>query len=431
MKKTRYLLFGGICSLFLFLSLALLKVDAQAATMRTSMLDLEKATADLKDDEEGWSWDYDTKTLTLCDVDIETEDEYAIQLPRTSCTIIVNGQNTLQGDYAAISCVVGPLYSDDDVGKLTVTGGGTLNMKSGIKGFQYYGEMLVKDVNLLYTGGWTFSFIRKLTLDNSYVCATGTNSYYDETYSLIGVRDEKGNEASLTLKNCYVEQGGGKIIYNKATSFIGTRLTVGSKKIIIKPGTLSKSTKISAVSTKTLKYSKDFTIIKLYWSVPKYSSGTFTVWRSTKKASGYKKIATVHRPYFKDTKRAFRKTYYYKIKAYRIGNSDITSRSAYKKIMANLKPVQEFSYLWYATKDKMTWDKVYGAQGYKIYRATSEKGTYRLIKTITKGSTTSYTAKRPNSKRKYYYKIRAYRKKNKKTYYTSYTYGYEDDPDGA
>ncbi|MGN0527693.1 MAG: hypothetical protein ACI4IE_01065 [Eubacterium sp.] len=62
----------------------------------------------------------------------------------------------------------------------------------------------------------------------------------------------------------------------------------------------------------------------------------------------------------------------------------------------------------------LSWNKVSGATGYKIYRATSKNGTYKLIKTISSGSTTSYKNTKLTSKKTYYYKITAIYSKNSK-----------------
>ena len=46
--------------------------------------------------------------------------------------------------------------------------------------------------------------------------------------------------------------------------------------------------------------------------------------------------------------------------------------------------------------------------GYKIYRATSKNGKYKVVKKLTKNSTLSWTDKTVKTGKKYYYKIRAY-----------------------
>ena len=62
------------------------------------------------------------------------------------------------------------------------------------------------------------------------------------------------------------------------------------------------------------------------------------------------------------------------------------------------------------------WGKVSKATGYQVYRATSKNGNYKRIATTTK---TSYTDKSAKGGRKYYYKVRTYRKTGGKNYYSS------------
>ena len=51
---------------------------------------------------------------------------------------------------------------------------------------------------------------------------------------------------------------------------------------------------------------------------------------------------------------------------------------------------------------KVSWEKVDGAQEYKVYRATSKDGTYKLLKTTTG---TSFTNTSVTSGKTYYYKV--------------------------
>jgi len=58
------------------------------------------------------------------------------------------------------------------------------------------------------------------------------------------------------------------------------------------------------------------------------------------------------------------------------------------------------------------WNKVSNATGYKIYRATSKIGTYKLVKTVKGNSTTSYTQKGLTKGKNYYYKVQPYNTTN-------------------
>lgn len=73
------------------------------------------------------------------------------------------------------------------------------------------------------------------------------------------------------------------------------------------------------------------------------------------------------------------------------------------------------------TKIKVSWNKIEGIDGYKIYRATSKSGKYKLIKTITKPTTTSFINSYRTFNKPYYYKLRGYNKINGKTVYTKYS----------
>jgi hypothetical protein len=65
-----------------------------------------------------------------------------------------------------------------------------------------------------------------------------------------------------------------------------------------------------------------------------------------------------------------------------------------------------------ASNINLTWQKVAGADGYKIFRSTKKSSAYVKIKTVTKGNLSSFTNKRLKSGTVYYYKICAYRKIN-------------------
>ena len=70
---------------------------------------------------------------------------------------------------------------------------------------------------------------------------------------------------------------------------------------------------------------------------------------------------------------------------------------------------------------KVSWNKVSGATGYVVYRATSYDGEYKKVKTITKGTTLSWTDTKKTNGTTYFYKVRAYRTVNKKNYYGGYS----------
>lgn len=60
-------------------------------------------------------------------------------------------------------------------------------------------------------------------------------------------------------------------------------------------------------------------------------------------------------------------------------------------------------------KIKLSWKKVAGATGYRLYRATTKAGTYSLIKTVKSNTVLTYTDAGLVCGKKYYYQITAYR----------------------
>ncbi|MBR6798506.1 MAG: fibronectin type III domain-containing protein, partial [Firmicutes bacterium] len=61
-----------------------------------------------------------------------------------------------------------------------------------------------------------------------------------------------------------------------------------------------------------------------------------------------------------------------------------------------------------STSISLTWDAVEGAEGYRIYRASTENGTYGLLKELEGGEISSYKDEGIPTGDKYYYKITAY-----------------------
>ncbi len=136
----------------------------------------------------------------------------------------------------------------------------------------------------------------------------------------------------------------------------------------------------------------------------------YVVYRSTKKSSGFKKVATVKKDAsrsFKDTGLTTGKTYYYKVRA--CAGSTYTETAVKGKKAAPKKAVVSKVKSTASTTLKVTWKKVGGANGYRIYRSTKKNGTYKQIATIKKKSILSYKDTGRTTNKTYYYKVRAYR----------------------
>lgn len=71
------------------------------------------------------------------------------------------------------------------------------------------------------------------------------------------------------------------------------------------------------------------------------------------------------------------------------------------------------------TTQKITWKKLKNVSGYQIYYKKSD-GSYKKLATVGK-SKCSYVIKNLNTNTKYFYKVRAYKKVNKKTKYGNFS----------
>lgn len=192
------------------------------------------------------------------------------------------------------------------------------------------------------------------------------------------------------------------------------------------PWTATKKAKpLPQKPTVTASY-KNYSTATVKWNRISGASG-YTIYRSTSKNGSYKKIATIKKAgttSYTDSKLTTGKTYYYKVKAYRkvsgkalySGYSDIAS----VKITLKAPVISSVTANDYRTLT-VKWKKVSGANGYIVYRSTSQNGTYKKIATVKSGSILSYKNSGVTTGKKYYYKIKAYRTVNKKKVTSGYS----------
>ena len=163
---------------------------------------------------------------------------------------------------------------------------------------------------------------------------------------------------------------------------------------------------------------------KLSWNKVTGSSG-YEVLRATSKTGTYKSVKTItsgSTVSYTDKSLATGTTYYYKVRAYRTVDKKKVY-SSYSSVVS-AKPVLKTPSVKLTSGSKkatIKWEKISGASGYEVYRATSKSGKYSKIKTITKNSTVSYVNSSLTKNKTYYYKIRAYRTVNGKKIYSSYS----------
>ena len=163
---------------------------------------------------------------------------------------------------------------------------------------------------------------------------------------------------------------------------------------------------------------------KLSWNKVTGSSG-YEVLRATSKTGTYKSVKTItsgSTVSYTDKSLATGTTYYYKVRAYKTVDKKKVY-SSYSSVVS-AKPVLKTPSVKLTSGSKkatIKWEKISGASGYEVYRATSKSGKYSKIKTITKNSTVSYVNSSLTKNKTYYYKVRAYRTVNGKKIYSSYS----------
>lgn len=162
--------------------------------------------------------------------------------------------------------------------------------------------------------------------------------------------------------------------------------------------------------------------VKVSWNKISGASN-YRVWRATSENGDYKLLKQVeggNTRSYTDSTCTLGQQYYYKVFARGTASNGKFIRSSGSKPVAakSVLPAPSFSVtsVDYRT-NKVSWKKVSGASGYRIYRSTSRNGKYSKVKTITSSSTTSWKNTGLKAGKAYYYKIRAYRTISGKRHY--------------
>ena len=174
------------------------------------------------------------------------------------------------------------------------------------------------------------------------------------------------------------------------------------------------------LQTKALNYKT----IQVSWSSVDNADG-YMVYRRTETGS-WKKIADqVTDISYKDQKAVTGRVYYYTVRAYSYtwGGKTVSSydkdgvigKAKLGKVKIAATDSENY------TTIRVTWNKVSGANGYRVYRSASKDGKYTAIGSTAKNSAVTFLDKKAATGTTYYYKVRAYRKVNGKTVYGSFS----------
>lgn len=165
----------------------------------------------------------------------------------------------------------------------------------------------------------------------------------------------------------------------------------------------------ATTSINGLKVTNNGKAISIRWNRNKNATG-YKVYRlnSKKKYVQVKTIKGNKKTAFKDTKVKSGKIYYYKVKAYRTYNGYGTVLSDYSKQVFSPCGLYATTVKTKSLSGKITvsWSKVSGASGYKVYQSKSKNKGYKCVAKTTKRS---YTTKKLPKNKTYYFKVQPYK----------------------
>ena len=193
-------------------------------------------------------------------------------------------------------------------------------------------------------------------------------------------------------------------VYYGGTETDWTKITIGNGN-----GNLTSATLHCAPDAPVVKISNSSASGKPVLTWKAVSGATsYKVYRSTTKGSGYSLLGTTTATSYTNTGAKAGTTYYYRVKACNDAGlspySNIVSGKVKSVTPKPSAPVVKIGNSASSGKPMLTWNAVSGATSYKVYRATSQNGTYSLLGTVT---ATSYTNTGAKAGTTYYYKVKA------------------------
>ena len=228
----------------------------------------------------------------------------------------------------------------------------------------------------------------------------------------VTVKDSKGNtlknDTDYTVKYESGRKAPGK--YTVTITFKGKY--EGTKKLTytIAP---KKVTKLSASQTTTT--------ITLKWSKVTGADG-YRVYKYNSKTKKYVKLKDVTKNTLKISKLKAGTTYKYKVRAYTKDDGSIYG--AYSDVFATATKCKTPSISKLTSSKKgvasLTWTNVSGESGYQVYYSTKKDSGYKKVASY-KTNVVKGSKKKLESGKKYYFKVRAYKKTASGTVYSSWS----------
>ena len=210
----------------------------------------------------------------------------------------------------------------------------------------------------------------------------------------------------------------GKTYYYRVKAY----LEIDGKKLYSESATLKATTKSFGTITGLKMAANTENSIRINWNQLSNVDG-YEVFRAISENGKYTKIKTITDNTITSsasTNLQSGTTYYYKVRSYKIIDG-IKQYSEFSLIETSTKPdaVNGLKTISITDKSiKIGWDKINSADGYEIFRATSENGSYVKVGTT---SNLNYTSTKVVSGQTYYYKVKAYKLIGTKKTYGSYS----------
>jgi ribosomal protein S19 len=197
--------------------------------------------------------------------------------------------------------------------------------------------------------------------------------------------------------------------YSVAVKFIGKYSGSETLYYEILPGKTSKITATQSTSA-----------IKLKWNSVKGANG-YRVYQYDSKTAEYKQIASVkNATEYRVAKLKAGKNYKFAVLAYfKTDSGKVYFSNSKKTVSTATEPAVTSVSLKLSGKTAVvSWNKISGADGYQIYYSTSKNGKYKKLKST---SALSYKKSGLTSGKKYYFKVRAYKKTSAGTVYGEFS----------
>lgn len=222
---------------------------------------------------------------------------------------------------------------------------------------------------------------------------------YAGTYGVLPTPARTGYE----FAGWFTEQNGGRKITSASTVDTADNQILYAHWYTDLPGKTTMQVKLKSADSVTLSWKK--------------ASGAkgYEVYRATSQNGTYKRFTAGNQTSYVDRKLASGKTYYYKIRAYKLAGSTKLygsySKPVKKKIIGRLvKPVLGKNNV-YNKKNKtitLSWNRIRNADKIEIYVSTDKKKHWKKLKVVpAKQTRYVISAKKFNWEHAYYYKIKA------------------------